>query len=260
MWHYPKRDRKQRRDNGPLLIVEDLFCQMGDKMILQGISFEVRNGETVAIIGRNGSGKTTLIKHLNGLLQPSSGRVIFKGEEIRDKAPSDMAVHVGLSFQNPNDQFFKYQVKDEILVGARMLGRLKDEWLEEVWDVFGLHELLDRSPYRISEGEKKRVALASILAMRPTMLALDEPTAGQDGRLREALALLLAELEGRAFTTLIATHDLDFAYATADRWIVLHEGRVVADGLPEEVLQDEELVRLGALGPSEAAAQALGTR
>ena len=166
-----------------------------------------------------------------------------------------MATHVGLSFQNPNDQFFKYRVSDEILVGPRTLGKLQDDWLEEIWDVLGVRLLLDRSPYRLSEGEKKRVALASILAMRPQLLVLDEPTSGQDGRFRETLAILLGELEDRGFTILIATHDLDFAKATADRWVVLHGGRVVADGSPQNLLADDQLIRLGALPKPESSWQ-----
>ena len=114
---------------------------------------------------------------------------------------------------------------------------------------------VDRSPYRLSEGEKKRVALASILAMRPQLLVLDEPTSGQDGRFRETLASVFGKLEDRGFTILIATHDLDFAKATADRWIVLHEGRVVADGSPQNLLADDRLIRLVALPKPESSWQ-----
>jgi energy-coupling factor transporter ATP-binding protein EcfA2 len=99
----------------------------------------------------------------------------------------------------------------------------------------------------LSEGEKKRVSLASILATRPKLLVLDEPTSGQDGRFREALATLMAELKNRGFTIVIATHDLDFAQATADRWVVLHDGRVVGDGAPDDLRNDEKLIRLGAI-------------
>jgi energy-coupling factor transport system ATP-binding protein len=232
---------------GPLLVTQDLSYRIKDKDILQGVTLELREGETLALIGRNGSGKTTLLKHFNGLLRPTSGRLTFKGEHIQDKAPSELAAEVGLSFQNPNDQFFKYRVKDEVMAGPRILRKLQEDWLREIWQVFDLHELLDRSPYRLSEGEKKRVSLASILATRPKLLVLDEPTSGQDGRFREALATLMAELKNRGFTIVIATHDLDFAQATADRWIVLHEGRVVGDGAPDDLRNDEKLIRLGAI-------------
>ena len=244
---YPRPRKNKPLGKDLILAVRDLSYWIDKKEILKGISLEIRKGETVALVGKNGSGKTTLIKHLNGLLRPTKGEVIFQGETIRGKSPSDMAANVGLSFQNPNDQFFKEKVKDELLVGLRMRGKGQEGCSEDIYDVFDLHELLDRSPYRLSEGEKKRVALASIFAMQPKLLVLDEPTLGQDGRSRETLATLLGGLEDRGFTTLIATHDLDFARATADRWVVLHEGRVVADGSPQDLWQNEDLIRLGAL-------------
>ena len=133
------------------------------------------------------------------------------------------------------------------MAGPRILRNIQEDWLREIWQIFDLHELMDRSPYRLSEGEKKRVALASILATQPKLLVLDEPTSGQDGRFREALANLMAELKTRGFTMVIATHDLGFAQATADRWVVLHEGRVVGGGAPEDLWGDERLIKLGAL-------------
>jgi energy-coupling factor transport system ATP-binding protein len=249
LWpRYPRRSPDVPQSGDSVLAIHDLWYRVEEKEILKGVSLELRSGETVAIIGRNGSGKTTLIKHLNGLLRPTEGKVTFKGEEITNKAPSEVASHVGISFQNANDQFFKYRVKDEVLVGPRMLGNLQQDWIEEIWDIFDLRALLGRSPYRLSEGEKKRVALASILAMQPQLLVLDEPTSGQDGRFRETLALLLGELKDRGFAILMATHDLDFAQATANRWVILFEGKVAADGSPEDLLQDEQLIRMGAIG------------
>ncbi|MGD9339251.1 MAG: ABC transporter ATP-binding protein [Syntrophobacterales bacterium] len=245
--NYPNRSQNGPAGTDPILTVRDLSHLIQGKEILKSVSLEVRAGETVAIIGRNGSGKTTLIKHFNGLLRPTEGKVVFQGEEIRGKAPSEMAADMGLSFQNPNNQFFKYRVKDEILVGPKIVGKLQEAWLEELWNGFNLRGLLEKSPYRLSEGEKRRVAIASILAMRPKLLILDEPTSGQDGRSREALALLLSTLKDRGLTTLIATHDLNFARAMADRWIILHEGRVVQDGSPQDLCNDEQLIRLGAL-------------
>jgi len=249
--HYPKKKRNSHAKES-LLTVMDLSHRIGDREILKGISLEIRRGETVAIIGKNGSGKTTLIKHLNGLLEPTEGEVIFRGERIRGKVPSEMATDVGLSFQNPNDQFFKERVMDELLVGPKKLKKEEDSWVEEVLDIFDLHELLNRSPYRLSEGEKKRVAISSILTMRPMLLVLDEPTIGQDGRFKKALVSFLAALEDHGLTTLIVTHDLDFAQATADRWIVLLDGKVVGDGSPQELLSDEELIRMGALPGQDA--------
>jgi energy-coupling factor transporter ATP-binding protein EcfA2 len=244
---YPMPRKNKPFGKDPILAVRDLCCRIDKKEILKGISLEIRKGETVALVGKNGSGKTTLIKHLNGLMRPIGGEVIFQGETIRGKAPSDMAANVGLCFQNPNDQFFKEKVKDELLVGLRMRGKGQDGWFEDICNLFDLHELLERSPYRLSEGEKKRVALSSIFAMQPKLLVLDEPTLGQDGRSRENIATLMGVLEDRGFTTLIATHDLALAQAIANRWVVLHDGRVVADGSPQDLWQNEELIQLGAL-------------
>jgi energy-coupling factor transporter ATP-binding protein EcfA2 len=243
----PCYPRRRRRDESaePLLAVRDLSYRIGQREVLKGVTLDIRAGETVALVGRNGSGKTTLIKHFNGLLRPTAGTVTFQGREIR---PWQMAARIGLSFQNPNDQFFRYRVRDELEEGPRRLTKLEPDWVREICDVFDLHGLLDRSPYRLSEGEKKRVAVASILTVRPSLLVLDEPTIGQDGRLRESLAVLLAKLTERGCTTVIATHDLEFAEAVAGRWIVLHDGAVVADGPPEELRRDERVLRLGALG------------
>jgi energy-coupling factor transport system ATP-binding protein len=177
--------------------------------------------------------------------------LIFAGEDIRKKATSEMAASVGLSFQNPNDQFFKSRVKDELLVGSKIIGGQDSRWIDELCDLFELRELFDRSPYRLSEGQKKRVALASILVTRPELIVLDEPTVGQDGRFREAMARLITSLEDRGITTLIITHDLEFAHAVAERWIVLHEGKVVADGSPHSIWRDEQLIRMGAIGKHE---------
>jgi energy-coupling factor transporter ATP-binding protein EcfA2 len=243
----PRYPRQRRRDESAesLLAVRALSYRIGQREVLKGVTLDIRAGETVALVGRNGSGKTTLIKHFNGLLRPTAGTVTFQGREIR---PRRMAARVGLSFQNPNDQFFRYRVRDELEEGPRRLRNLDPDWVQEVCDIFDLHGLLDRSPYRLSEGEKKRTAVGSILTVRPPLLVLDEPTMGQDWRLREALAVLITKLTERGCTTVIATHDLEFAEAVAERWIVLHDGTVVADGPPEELRRDERVLRLGALG------------
>jgi energy-coupling factor transport system ATP-binding protein len=245
---YPPRNRSRLLEDDRIVSTHDLNFRLNGKEILKGVSMELRKGETVAVVGRNGAGKTTLIKHLNGLCKTTDGMVMFRGENIHGRSPAQMASSVGISFQNANDQFFVNKVIDELRVGLRTLGLNCGEWFEEVCSLLDLHPLLERSPYQLSEGQKKRVALASILVMRPELLVLDEPTAGQDGRFLEALAGLLSSLEERGVTTLLVTHDLDFASAVADRWIVLHEGEVVAEGSPSGILTDERLVRMGAIG------------
>ncbi len=248
---YPVKKRRSPQDKPPLLAARDLSCRIQGKEVLKGVSLELKMGETVALIGRNGAGKTTLVKHLNGLLRPERGEVVLLGKGIRGKTPAQISGQIGLSFQNPNDQFFKSRVEDELRVGPKMLGGPQDGWIEELCHLFDLDPLLDRSPYRLSEGQKKRVAISSILTMRPKLLVLDEPTVGQDGRFKETLARLLAVLEERGLTTLIVTHNLGFARATADRWMVMHEGGLVAQGSPHDLLKDDHLIRLGALGETE---------
>jgi energy-coupling factor transport system ATP-binding protein len=219
----------------PLLQVEHLKAEREGRVILRDVSFSIRRGETVALVGRNGCGKTTLVKHLNGLLRPSSGSVAYGEQDVTALGPSRMASLVGISFQNPNDQFFTSSVGEELLAGPRALGKMRNARFEEMLDLFQLKDFWDRSPYRLSEGEKRRVAIGSILAMEPEMLVLDEPTAGQDGRFRESLAASLNRLAETGLTTLVVTHDLDFASAVASRWILLEEGVVAVDGAASEV-------------------------
>jgi energy-coupling factor transport system ATP-binding protein len=246
--YYPKRLQQNRlTDNDIILVTENLSFFINGDRILKKVSLEFRRGETVAIVGQNGAGKTTLIKHFNGLLKPTEGKVILHGEDVRRKSPAELARRVGVCFQNPNDQFFKAKVKDELLVGMHTIGKKDDSGFDEVCNVLDLQGLLNRSPYRLSEGQKKRVSVASILAMKPDILVLDEPTVGQDGRFKEAIVKILGALEKKGITTIIVTHDLDFAEATTDRWIVLHDGQVVADGDPREIRYDSQLISKGIL-------------
>jgi len=245
---YPHKPKCPDLDLEPLLQVREISYEMDKRPILQDVSLQVKKGEILAIVGRNGSGKTTLIKHFNGLLHPATGDLSFMGRGIGRQAPSQMAARIGISFQNPNDQFFKNRVKDELMVGLRLVKGDAQEWCEELCTLFHLHELLERSPYRLSEGQKKRVAVASILVMRPGLLVLDEPTVGQDGRFLEALAGLLLSLRDKGFTIVIVTHDLEFAFATAGRWVVVYCGQVVGAGPPRELAGNEALIQMGALG------------
>lgn len=233
----------------PLLRLRNIHYEINHKPILHDVSLQVKVGEILGVVGPNGSGKTTLIRHFNGLLRPRGGDVAFMGKKIRKSGPSGMAGRIGISFQNPNDQFFKTKVADEIRIGLKLSPEDGEGRFEELCTLFHLHELMDRSPYRLSEGQKKRVSVASILAMGPRLLVLDEPTVGQDGRFLEALCGLLLSLREKGVTIVVVTHDLEFAHATADRWVVVHGGRVVGMGMPRELFRDESLIRMGALYP-----------
>lgn len=245
---YPLKQESALRKQKPLLQAKEIRYEIDGRPILQNVSVHVKDGEILAIVGRNGSGKTTLIKHFNGLLNPRAGNLLFMGKGVRNTTPPEMAAQIGIAFQNPNDQFFKNTVEEELMIGRSLSGRDSEEWFEELCVLFDLHDLLRQSPYRLSEGQKKRVAVASILVMRPRLLVLDEPTVGQDGRFLEVLAGLLLSLREKGFTVVIVTHDLEFALATAERWLVLYGGRVVGAGPPEELVGDTALIRMGALG------------
>lgn len=220
------------------LAVERVSAKIGKKTVLKNISFSLKRGEILAIVGANGAGKTTLIKHLNGLYRPSEGSIRVDGIDTKPLKVSQLARYVGMAFQNPNSQFFKLNVWDEIVIGAQTMGCFDASWIQELVGLFRLEPLLKRAPYRLSEGEKKRVAFAAALAARPTVLALDEPTAGQDMFFRKALGQLLNRLREYGQSVLLITQDLGFAERYAHRWLLMAEGEIVAQGLPGEVMAD----------------------
>ena len=231
----PDFDSPEDSEKETLLGVENVCCEMGGKPVLHHVSLEVRAGEILAVVGPNGAGKTTLVRHFNGLLHPDKGEVCFMGQKIERAGVSRMAGKIGISFQNPNDQFFKTSVSDELRIGLKFSPNEAAHNFRELCDLFHLHRLLERSPYRLSEGQKKRVSVASILAMGPRLLVLDEPTVGQDGRFLEALALRLLYLSKKGVTIVVVTHDLEFAWAVSEKWVVIHKGRVSAVGAPGEL-------------------------
>ena len=239
-------------DSSFVLEVENVSFKSDDTKILQDISFALRQGECLAVVGANGAGKTTLLKHLNGLLRPSYGQIRVMGHDTSKFKVSDLARHVGIAFQNPDNQFFKLSVWEEIRVGARVLGRYDEPWLQELVELFGLKALLNRSPYQLSGGEKKRVAFAAALACKPKILALDEPTAGQDLNFRRALGEVLAHLREMRQAIFLVTHDLSFAEQQAHRWLLLSKGQIIADGPPWEVMADASAMAQTNLEPTDA--------
>jgi energy-coupling factor transport system ATP-binding protein len=238
-------------DGVPVVAIEDLWFGYPGQPILKGVTFHLLPGECVAILGRNGAGKTTLIKHLNGLLKPSRGKVMVSGRDTRRTKTHELARLVGFAWQNPNDQLFQTSVREEVRIGPRMLKAYDPLWCERIFERFGLGPLLERSPFRLSEGEKKRVAFATALAARPEVVVLDEPTAGQDEAFRRELGAMIRELRQEGKTVLLATHDLEFAAANAPRWLVLADGRILADGSPEAVMTDREAMAAAGLRPTQ---------
>ena len=239
----------------PLLTVADLEARENGRLVLVGVSFHLEAGECVALIGPNGAGKTTLLRHLNGLRHPARGSVRLLGADIRRRPTSALARHVGMAFQNPDSQFFRLRVRDEIAAGPLALGCHDPEWVRRLVALFGLERYLERAPYRLSGGEKRRVAFAAALAANPAVLALDEPTAGQDRFFRQRLQLLLAALREAGRGVLLATHDLPFAAACAQRWVLLAGGRVQAQGTPARLLADAGAMAAIGVTPDDLARQ-----
>ncbi|MGF1597037.1 MAG: energy-coupling factor ABC transporter ATP-binding protein [Acidimicrobiales bacterium] len=199
------------------------------RAVLDGVDLHVGAGERVAVLGPNGSGKTTLVLHLNGLLRADGGSVTVGDDRVEDATVADIRRRVGLVFQDPDDQLFMHTVHDDVAFGPANLGLdgpERDRRVDEALRAVGALELAGRTPHHLSGGEKRRAAIATVLAMEPDVLVLDEPTSGLDPVGRRELAELLVGLDP---TQLIVTHDLPFALATCDRAVILDEGRIVAD-------------------------------
>ncbi|MFQ5859120.1 MAG: energy-coupling factor ABC transporter ATP-binding protein, partial [Anaerolineae bacterium] len=243
--------RSGDRPQHGVIEVVDISYHFDGEPALEHATLQVHQGECLALAGANGSGKTTLIKHLNGLYRPDRGQVMVLGRDTHYVPTSELARYVGLVFQNPNDQFFRSTVHDEIMAGPQAVGFSDPKWYDALLDLFGLQPYLGRSPYRLSEGEKKRVAFASALATRPEIIVLDEPTTGQDRHFRESLHDLLDKLRHRGQTIVLVTHDLEFASAVADRWAVMAGGRVIANGDPDAIMADTEVMEPASLQPTE---------
>ena len=234
-----------------VLKVEKMSSNLGFGFALKNIDFSLKEGECLALLGGTGAGKTTLAKHLNGLFYPDTGRIHIMGQVTDRMTTSDLARYVGLAFQNPHNQFFKQTVCQEIEVGPRALKCHDPRWVNFLTELFRLTPLMDRPPYRLSTGEKKRVAFAAALAVNPPILVLDEPTAGQDGYFREALGRCLADLRLRGRSVLMITHDLVFAEQCAHRWLLMANGEVIAQGRPPDVMANQEAMTRAGLEPTE---------
>jgi len=220
---------------------------------LRGVSVEVRAGEAVALIGPTGSGKSTLIQHFNGLLRPTVGTVRVAGEDLWGPRADRRRARqqVGLVFQFPEYQLFEETVRRDVAYGPAHLGLGEAEVAERVDEALhavGLDpsRFGDRSPFGLSGGEMRRVALAGVLAMRPRVFVLDEPTAGLDPRGKEEILARLEALHRQGLAVVVVTHNMDEVARLADRVVVLAEGRVVMAGSPAEIFRrDEDLRRVG---------------
>ena len=227
----------------PVLDVRGLAYAYPDgHQALFGVDLHVHAGERVALLGPNGAGKTTLVLHLNGILTAGSGTVAVSGLPVGKANLAEIRRRVGIVFQDPDDQLFMPRVREDVAFGPANLGLRGDELTAramEALEAVGMAHCADRSPHHLSFGERRRVALATVLAMRPDVLVLDEPSANLDPRARRDLLDILERIER---TLLVTTHDLPLAAELCERAVIIAAGRIVADGPCHEILGDERLL------------------
>ncbi len=227
----------------PAIDVRELSYTYPDgREALRGLNLIVEQEQKVAILGPNGAGKTTLALHLNGLLTANGGTVQIGDLLLTEQTTREIRRRVGLVFQNPNDQLFMPTVSQDVAFGPANLGLrgdALDERVSEALTAVEARELGDRAPHHLSGGEQRRAAIATVLAMRPDILVLDEPASGLDPAGRRDLIRTLASL---TITQIVITHDLAFAHELCDRSVVMNEGRIVADGSTGDIMADAELL------------------
>lgn len=237
----------------PVFVCDDVrYAYLDRYPALDGVSLKVHRGERVALLGANGCGKSTLLKLLDGLIFPSSGTFAAFGEPITEDTMEDEQMsrafreRVGFVFQNSDAQVFSPTVREEVAFGPLQLGLDRDEAARRVDDLLaylGITDLADRAPFQLSGGQKKKVAIASVLVMAPAVLLFDEPTAALDPRSQQWLTDLIHSLGEAGRTIVHATHDLEALPLLADRCLVFAEDhRVVAEGTPEDILADRDLL------------------
>ncbi|MDE6669700.1 MAG: energy-coupling factor ABC transporter ATP-binding protein [Muribaculaceae bacterium] len=212
------------------------FSYPGGQEALQGVSFRITHGEKVALLGLNGSGKSTILLHTNGLLLPTRGTVNVGGIPVTRRTAPDVRRSVGMVFQNPDDQLFMPTVEEDVAFGPLNMGLDSAEVRRRVTDALhrvGAENLAKRAPFQLSGGQKKAVALATVLSMEPDIMVMDEPTAELDLRARRRVADIISRF---SHSCLIATHDMDLAHELCPRAILVSDGRIVADGPVAEVI------------------------
>jgi energy-coupling factor transport system ATP-binding protein len=219
---------------------------------LKGVSLTVKDGEFVAIMGQNGAGKTTLVKNFNGLLRPTKGAVLVDGVSTKDISVAKLARKVGFVFQNPDHQLFSETVEEEIGFALRNFGfdqatiEKRVTWAVNLLD---LVEYRKTSPFMLSGGERKRVALGSVLAWDPKVVILDEPTIGQDHRQKENLRQFIVQLNEQGKTVVVVTHDVEFVAECNPRVVLMKEAKIIADGTAKRILTDTTLALEASIVP-----------
>ena len=241
--------------NSPIIKVCDIsYSYPNGVEAIKNVSLNISKGEFVAIMGENGAGKTTLVKHFNGLLRPQIGKIFIDGIDSATMSVAALARKVGLVFQNPDDQLFSENVEEEIKFALKNFGFNKEIIEKRVnWalNLLGIERYRKSSPFILSGGERKRVALASVLAWDPDVLVLDEPTIGQDYAQKERLRHFLLQLRSQGKTTVIVTHDVEFVVDSKPRILLMSQGRIIADGPAELVMTDFEMLEKASVSPPE---------
>jgi energy-coupling factor transport system ATP-binding protein len=235
----------------------------GGVRALDGVDLRVASGERLALIGQNGSGKTTLVRHLNGLLRPTEGRVTIDATDAGDQTVAQLASRVGLVFQDPDRQIFAGSVRSEVEFGPRNLGRSGPDLRAAVsaaLDATGLAGDETTNPYDLGQSRRKLLALASVLAMRTPVLVLDEPTTGQDARGVDRVRAVVASVAAEGRTVIAISHDMRFVAETFERVIVMQAGRIILDGSPERVFAADAWEALGSTFLEPPLAAVLGER
>jgi cobalt/nickel transport system ATP-binding protein len=233
-----------------LFRIEKLSHRYSDgTLALEDVSLSFDSGDRIALLGTNGSGKTTLLHHLNGILKPTSGTIYYEDKLLQydSKSLLELRRRVGFVFQDPNDQLFAATVKQDVAFGPLNLGQPAEhvkKIVEEALQTVGMAEFAEKPPHFLSLGQKKRVALAGVLAMQPEVIIMDEPTSNLDPRATsEILHLLLQLNKEKGITLLLATHDVDMVPLFAEKLYILSKGKLVSNGSPKELFSDTEMIR-----------------
>ena len=215
---------------------------------LKNVNLQIKKGEKIAIMGANGAGKSTLFSHFNGLKEPTSGHIEIDGKRIvyeRDEL-LEVRQKVGIVFQDPNDQLFAPTVKEDVAFGPMNLGLEYDEVkkrIEESLEMVGMSGFEEKTPHHLSGGQQKRVAIAGIIAMRPEIMILDEPTAGLDPEGVDKVLNILNNLNDEGMSIVISSHDIEMVNEFADKIFVLHQGEIIAQGDKHQIFSDKELLK-----------------
>jgi cobalt/nickel transport system ATP-binding protein len=230
----------------PILKIKDLHYVYGSgEAALNGVSLDISEGEKIAVIGSNGAGKSTFFLNINGVLTPEHGEISYRGSVINKKNINELRKNIGIVFQDADNQIIASTVFSEVSFGPMNLKLKKEEVAERVEEALAYMNISDfrnRPPHYLSGGEKKRVSIADIIAMKSEIIIFDEPTASLDPLNARMLEEVLNKIEQEGKTMMISTHDVDFAYRWAQRAIVFCQGKIIADGTPLEIFKNKEVL------------------